>query len=42
MGEGEEAKGAAAAAEVVRLEDEYAWARSGVGGAVSVAIERVI
>jgi hypothetical protein len=40
MGEGEEAKGAAA--EVVRLEDEYAWARSGVGGAVSVVIERVI
>lgn len=37
MGEGEEG----AAAEVVRLEDEYAWARSGVGG-VSVVIERVI
>lgn len=39
MGEGEEAKGAAA--EVVRLEDEYAWARSGVG-VVSVVIARVI
>lgn len=40
MGEGEEAKGVAA--EVVRLEDECVWARSGVGGAVLVVIERVI
>lgn len=40
MGEGEEAKGVAV--EVVRLEDEFAWAISGVGGAVSVVIERVI